>query len=64
MAIFYAVLCNRGTRLRVWPDHRFVLLILAALSRRAVLFFFSEPSKRVVGLLYAGCDLGLPFVVS
>ena len=56
MAIFYAVLCDRGTRLRGGLAARFKQLI-AALSRRAVLFFFAEPSKRVVGLLCAGRDL-------
>ena len=53
MAIFYAVLCNRGTRLRGWPDHRFVLLILTALSRRAAKFR-GEPSKDLIEMLYAG----------
>ena len=58
MAIFYAGLCNRGTRLRGGQAARFKQLI-AALSRRAVLFFLAEPSKRVVGLQYAGSDLGV-----
>ena len=56
MAIFYAVLCNRGTRLRGGQATRFALLILTALSRRAAVFF-AELSKRVVELQYAGSDL-------
>ena len=53
MAIFHVVLCNRGTRLRGWPDHRFVLLILTALSRRAAQIR-GEPSKDLIEMRYAG----------
>jgi hypothetical protein len=53
MAIFYVVMCNRGTRLRGWPDHRFVLLNLQR-CRAARRCFSTDPSKEVALTLYAG----------
>ena len=53
MAIFYAVLCNRGTRLRGGQTTDFVLLILTALSRRAAQIR-GEPSMKVLERLCAG----------
>ena len=53
MAIFYAVLCNRGTRLRGGQGARLMLLNLAARSRRAAQFR-GEPSMKVVKKLSAG----------
>ena len=53
MAIFYAVLCNRGTRLRGGQAARFEQLNLQR-CRAAQCCFSADPSKEVALTLYAG----------